>query len=169
MSDQFRLRPACVADAPAISAITNHYIRTSTAIWRDDEETLDERLAWLAVHVAPHVAIVVEDAAGTVVGWGSLSPFHARSGWRFTAENSIYLRADHCGRGLGGRILARLLDDAQAGGLHVVIAAISGDQAASLALHRRHGFTEAGRLREAGLKFGRRLDAVYLERRIIGR
>jgi phosphinothricin acetyltransferase len=168
MADDILLRPALLADAPAISAIYNHSVLTSTATYREEVEPVDERRQWLVEHVAPHVAIVAVDGGGTVVGWGSLSRFHVRSAYRQTAEDSIYLRADHCGRGLGGRILGHLVQTAGVNGLRNVVAVISADQAASIALHRRHGFVEAGLLRGIGCKFGRWLDVVYMQRWISG-
>lgn len=159
-----RIRPARPADAAAIAAIYNHYVLNSTATFRETVETVAEREAWIAAHTAPHLALVAEDAAGTVLGWASLSRFHERSAFRFTAEDSIYLHPDHCGRGLGGVLLAALLAAAEGGGLHTIVAAITSEQERSLALHRRHGFTESGRLRQAGFKFGRWLDLVYLQR-----
>ena len=85
-------------------------------------------------------------------------------GYRFTAEDSVYVAPGHHGRGVGSTLLADLLVRGKAGGLHCVIARVDSEQIASLRLHEKYGFAEAGRLREAGFKFGRWLDAVFLQK-----
>lgn len=157
------IRPAVPADAGAISAIYNHYVRTSTCTFQEEPETLAERLAWLERHRGGHVALVAEEADGGIAGWASLSPFHARSAYRFTVEDSVYLRDDCRGRGLGRLLLGRLMDAAHSGGFRNVIALICAEQEASIALHRRAGFREVGRMPQVGQKFGRWLDIVYLQ------
>lgn len=157
------IRPAVPADAGAISAIYNHYVRTSTCTFQEEPDTLAERLAWLERHRGAHVALVAEEPGGGIAGWASLSPFHARSAYRFTVEDSVYLRDDCRGRGLGKLLLGRLMDDARAGGFRNVIACICAEQEASIALHRRAGFREVGRMTQVGMKFGRWLDVVYLQ------
>ena len=157
------IRPALPADAGAISAIYNHYVRTSTCTFQEEPEGVADRLAWLERHQGAHVALVAEEPGGGIAGWASLSPFHARSAYRFTVEDSIYLRDDCRGRGLGKLLLGRLMDAGRAGGFRNVIAIICAEQEASIALHRRAGFREVGRMPQVGRKFGRWLDVVHLQ------
>lgn len=163
MAAELTVRSAVPADAGAISAIYNHYVRTSTSTFEEEEETLADRLAWLERHRGAHAALVAEDPDGGILGWASLSPFHARSAYRFTVEDSVYLRDDCRGRGLGKMLLCRLMDAARAGGFRNVIACICAEQVASIALHRRAGFREVARMTQVGVKFGRWLDIVYLQ------
>ena len=163
MDTSLRIRPAVMADAGAISAIYNHYILTSTATFTEEVEPVAGRERWLAAHTGDHLVLVAEEEAGAIAGWASLSPFHERSAFRFTAEDSIYLRHDRRGQGLGGRLLAEVMAGARRGGLRTVVAAITAEQGASIALHRRHGFVQVAHLREVGRKFGRWLDVVYLQ------
>jgi phosphinothricin acetyltransferase len=156
------IRPAVLTDAAEISAIYNHYVRTSTCAYQEEPETLADRQAWLERHGGAHVVLVAEEVDG-LAGWSSLSPFSERSAYRFTVEDSIYLRHDCCGRGLGRVLLDRLLAAARAGGFRSVVARISAEQTASIALHRRAGFREAGLLRRVGCKFGQWLDVVHLQ------
>ena len=158
-----RIRPANDADLPAINDIFNHYVLNSTCIWLTEPVTMDQRRAWFASHDEAHPVTVAKEE-GEVVGWASLSAYNGRSGWRRTVEDSIYLRHDRLGRGIGARLLADLLGRAARLGHHAVIAAICADQPASIRLHARQGFVECGRLRETGFKFGRWLDAIYLQR-----
>lgn len=156
------VRPALVTDLAAINAIYNHYVLQSTATYQTDPSTADGRAAWFAAHGAVHPVIVAE-IAGQVVGWGSLSPYHARAAFARTVENSLYIAHDFQRRGIGRRLLTELIARAREHGHHTMVAAISADQEPSLALHRAFGFSESGRLREVGYKFGRWLDLAYLQ------
>jgi L-amino acid N-acyltransferase YncA len=163
------VRPAVAADLPAINDVYNHYVLHSTATYQEEPEPMAARVAWFARHGPGHPVTVAVDAAGTfgprdaVVGWASLSPYHPRSAYRFTVENSVYLRPYACGRGVGTTLLADLLARARAAGHRSVVALIDADQPASVALHRRFGFTDAGHLRQVGFKFGRWLDVVHMQ------
>ena len=165
-----QIRDATAADLPAINAIYNHYVLHSTCTYQEDPSTDEERSVWFAAHDAAHpVTVAVAPAAapgGEVVAWASLSRFHPRAAYRHTVEDSVYVRHDLHGRGIGSAMLADLLARAESLGHRSVVALVSADQPASVALHRKHGFAEAGRLREVGHKFGRWLDVVYLQRLI---
>src|ERR1051325_8107496 len=90
----FRIRLAEPADIPAINAIHNHYVLTSTATYQETPSTYEERVAWLKLHSGNHPAIVAVDSAGEVVAWASLGVFNQRSAYRHTVENSVYVRQD---------------------------------------------------------------------------
>jgi phosphinothricin acetyltransferase len=160
---EFRIRTATEADLPAIRDIFNHYVVHSTCVWVAEPETPEARRAWFAAHGEAHPVTVAEEGS-EVVGWASLSAYNTRFGWRHTVEDSVYLRPDRLGKGIGSLLLADLIGRASRLGHHVILAAICADQAQSVRLHERHGFVECGRLRETGFKFGRWLDAVYLQR-----
>lgn len=159
MSD-FAIRPATVADVPAVRAIYNHYIATSTCTYQVEPETEADRLAWFTNRTAAH-PVVVTEAGGEVVGWAALSPWSSRCGYAGTVEASVYVRHDRQRRGLGKALLADLIDRARRVGHHVVIGGASSDQSASLALQMALGFVPVGTFREVGFKFGRRLDVTY--------
>ena len=161
MSD-FSLREATEADLPAIFAIYNEAVLTNTATWDFEPVPSESWPRWLAEHQAPYCAIVAVDDAD-VVGWGSLSAYRPKPGYRFTVENTVYVRPDWHGKGIGNSLLLELLARARSGGFHSVVAKISGDNEVSIRLHARHGFVEAGREREAGYKFGRWLDLVTMQ------
>jgi phosphinothricin acetyltransferase len=99
------------------------------------------------------------------VGYAYLAPYHERSAYRHTAEDSVYVAPDARGRGVGGQLLARLLQEGAAAGVREVVALIAvTDDPASLSLHRALGFREAGRLERVGLKHGRWRDVLLLQR-----
>lgn len=145
--------------------IYNYAIENLTATFDTVPSTVESRLTWLDEHVGPYPAIVAEQG-GEVAGWGSLSPFHERPGWRFTVENAVYVRPDKCGLGIGKAILARLIELAREHGHHAIIAQIAGDNTPSTKLHQKFGFETVGVLKEAGHKFGHWVDVVLMEKLI---
>ena len=159
------IRPATSADLDAINAIYNHYVHHSTCTYQEQPSTAQERAAWFASHGLTH-PITVAELAGDVVGWGSLSPYHVRSAYRRTVENSVYVRHDAHRRGIGSALLADLVERATALGHRTIIAGIDAEQAPSVALHHRFGFVQVGHLRQVGFKFGRWLDVIYMQRMV---
>jgi phosphinothricin acetyltransferase len=157
------IRAATADDAAAIQAIYAHHVLHGTATFEEVPPDLPEiarRLAEIADRGLPY--IVAEE--GRVLGFAYAGPYRARSAYRFTLEDSIYLAADARGRGLGRRLLERLIADCTAVGARQLLAVI-GDSgnAASIGLHERLGFAHAGTLRSVGFKFGRWLDTVQMQ------
>ncbi|MEO7035069.1 MAG: N-acetyltransferase family protein [Polyangiaceae bacterium] len=162
MADPITIRTATVADCAAINDIYNHYVLHDTCTYQTEPDSLAEREAWLARHGGVHPALVAQQA-GEVVAWGALSAFHPRAAYRFSVEDSIYVRNDRLRHGLGRSMLAELLKRASAQGHHTVIALISADKAGSVSLHEQFGFTRTAELREAGYKFEKWLDVVFMQ------
>lgn len=161
--DTVRVRLATAADLPRINEIYNHYVLHSTCTYQEEPESAAGRAQWFARH-GERYPVTVAEMDGQVVGWGSLSPYHVRSAYRHTVENSVYVHAAWHGRGIGARLLADLIARAEALGYRAVIAVIDSAQPASASLHTRHGFEKVGHFREIGRKFGRWLDVTYYER-----
>jgi L-amino acid N-acyltransferase len=155
-----KVRLATRADLEAINRIYNYYVDHSTCTYAERHCTPEERLAWFEAHDPKH-PVTVAEVEGNVVGWGSLSAYHERSAYRFTVEDSIYIRHEYLHRGIGSTILKDLIDRARTIGHHVIIAGMDAEQSASLALHEKFGFAPAGHLRQVGFKFGRWLDVYY--------
>lgn len=156
------LRAATRADLGAINEIYNHYVLHSTCTYQEEPETLEGRRQWFEHH-GERYPVTVAEVEERVIGWGSLSAYHARSAYRHTVENSVYVDYRHHRRGLGSLLLQDLISRARGLGHRVIIAGIDGGQTASVALHAKFGFIEVGRLREVGFKFGRWLDVIYME------
>lgn len=157
-----KIRVATVDDLGVINAIYNHYVGTSTCTYQEEASGVEEREKWFALHGARYPVIVAMEGA-QVVGWGALSPFHGRSGWRMTVEDSVYVHPKHQRRGIGRLMLRNLKTRAKMLGYWQVVGVISADQEASVGLHASEGFVEAGRLRGVGFKFGQVLDVVYVQ------
>lgn len=166
------IREATGVDLAAIDEIYNHYVRCSTCTFQEEPTTPEERRAWFAAHGPEHPVLVFEDedladgprvAGRAIAGWASLNRYNPREAYGHTVELSVYVRHDQHRRGVGRALLRELLAHARAVGHHVVLAQVSADQDASLALHRSFGFREVGRLTEVGFKFGRWLDVIVFD------
>jgi phosphinothricin acetyltransferase len=159
-----RIEPATPADLPAILAITNDVIATSTAIYADDPATLADRTAWFAARQAQGYPVLVARADGQVLGFASFGDFRPWPGYRYTVEHSVHVHAQARGKGIGHALVAALFPYALSCGKHVMIAGVDATNTASLRLHTRLGFVQVAKFREVGRKFGRWLDLVFLQR-----
>ena len=157
------IRDAGHDDLPAILDIHNDAIRTTTAIWDEHEVDLDDRRAWFDGRRSAGLPVLVAELDGSVIGFASYGPWRAKSGYRFTVENSVYVHPDHRGRGAANALMPALIDHAKGGDVHTIVAGIEATNAGSIALHEKFGFRRVALLPEVGFKFGRWLDLAYLQ------
>jgi phosphinothricin acetyltransferase len=161
-TNSITIRLATKSDLKTINDIYNHYVLHSTCTYQEKPEPLKNRQNWFAHHGPKHpITVAVENKK--TVGWGSLSAYHARSAYRRTIENSVYVHHQYHGRGIGSLLLEDLIVRARKAGHRVIIAAIDADQPASIALHSKFDFKKVGHFKQVGFKFGRWLDVVYME------
>lgn len=158
------IRPADRADLPAVLAIYNDAVLHTTAIWNDTAVDLEDRERWFQQRTEGGYPVLAADFGGAVVGYASYGPFRPFAGYRHSAELSIYVAQNHRGKGIGRLLMVALLREAEARGIHALLAGIEAENSASIALHRAFGFSEVGRLPEVGQKFGRWLDLVFMQR-----
>ena len=158
------IRAAIEADLPDILAIYNDAVLHSTAIWNWSPVDLANRRAWYEARRVQGYPILVAEEAGAVQGYASYGDWRPFDGYRYTVEHSVYVAAPARGRGAGRALIEGLIDAARAGGKHVMLGGIDATNEASLALHRRLGFAETGRMPQVGQKFGRWLDLVFMQR-----
>jgi phosphinothricin acetyltransferase len=160
------VRDATESDVPAILAIYNDVLATSTAIFSDIPSKLEDRLQWLRDRRALGYPVLVATDDSGVLGFASFADFRSWPGYRNTVEHSVHVRADARGRGTGSALMRVLLERATALGKHVMVAGVDADNVGSIRLHERLGFQRAGTLHHVGCKFGRWLDLTFLERRL---
>jgi len=167
-------RPTCLirdsvdADLPAIAAIYAHHVQYGTGTFATTPPTADELRALrhsVLAHGMPWLVAVPAHDESAVLGYAYACPYRPRPAYRHTLENSVYVRADHTGCGIGTRLLAALIARCTAGGWRQMVAVI-GDSAntASIALHAAAGFRCVGTLRAVGYKHDRWLDTVIMQR-----
>ncbi len=157
------VRPATPADLPAINAIYNFYVETSPATFDLEPMTGEWRRAWFDARVVSGLPVLVAGAEGGAAGWCCLSPWSPKQAYQSTVEESIYIADPHRGRGVGKMLLEAILGNAKALEKQVVMAGVVGCQQASLALHRKCGFVEAGRYEHMGYKLGAWHDVHWFQ------
>ena len=163
------VRDAVEGDFAAIAEIYARHVRCGTASFEMEPpgaETLIER--WRAV-LADGLPYLVAETDGAVKGFAYATPYRRRRAYRFTLENSIYVRRGDTRRGIGGALIGELIERCAALGYRQMLAVI-GDSAnaASIGFHRRYGFRHAGTLPSVGYKFERWVDSVLMIRPLGG-
>jgi L-amino acid N-acyltransferase YncA len=159
------LRPAAPADFAAIQAIYAWHVLNGIATFEEVPPDVAEVTRRHAEVTRLGLPWLVAEAEGRILGYAYAGPYRARSAYRFSLEDSIYLEPDATGRGLGSALLARLIAECTAAGARQLLAVI-GDSgnAGSIGVHARAGFTDVGTLRAVGFKFGRWVDVVLMQR-----
>ena len=158
------IRDASESDVPGILAIYNDVIATSTAVYRDDPSSLDDRLQWFRSRGDQSYPVLVAVDDSGILGFASYGDFRAWPGYRYSVEHTVHIRADQRGRGVGTLLMRALIQRAIEQGKHVMIGGVDADNAASLRFHDRLGFVRAAHLHQVGFKFGRWLDLVFVQR-----
>ncbi|GGL67833.1 GNAT family N-acetyltransferase [Wenxinia marina] len=154
------IRPATPADAAAIAAIWNHYIRETTVTFLPDEKTDADIRATLAADRG----LFVHEGPDGVDGFARYFQFRGGAGYRHTCEHTVLLAPGTGGQGAGRALMAAVEDHARAGGVHALFAGVSAENPGAVAFHARIGFAEVARLPEVGRKFGRWIDLVLMQK-----
>ncbi len=157
------IRDALQEDIPAITAIYNDVLLTSTAIYSDQPVTVAARSAWWLSRTAQNYPTLVAYDGGAVIGFASFGDFRSSPGYRYTVEHSVHVHAAWRGRGAGSELVKALIARAAALGKHAMIGGIDAENVASLRFHERLGFQRVAHLKQVGFKFGRFLDLVFVE------
>ncbi len=159
------VRPAELArDRPAILAIVNDAILTSTAWYEYEPWDAAKLAAWFDAKQAGGWPLLVAEAGGETIGFSSFGRFRDRPAYARTVEHSVYVAAAARGRGVGRLLLDAIVAEARRRRHHVMIGGVDAANEGSLAFHRAAGFVEAGRMREVGRKFDRWLDLVFMQK-----
>lgn len=160
------IRKATEDDFEAIRAIYNYEVETACnnfAIHPADAETWAEHMAGYNKPGGNHPLIVADDREG-VCGYASLSAFRSKGGYAPAVELSIYISPDHRGQGIGGKLMAAIIDEARANqDTHAVISVITEGNKASIALHEKFGFEYCGSMKEIAFKHGAYRDMSFYE------
>ncbi len=162
------IRPAVASDLDAITLIYAHHVSHGTGTFETEPpDNTEIARRWSEVE-ARGLPWLVAEIDGDIGGYAYAAPYRSRMAYRHTVEDSIYVRVDHLGTGLGKLLMPALIAATQACGMRQMIAII-GDSAnqASISLHRRFGFDDAGLLKDVGFKFGRWLDTVFMQRSLL--
>lgn len=164
------IRAAMISDIDAIAAIYAYHVNHSTGTFETEApDSIEMTRRWDEIKARSLPWLVAEEN-GEIAGYAYAAPYRTRAAYRHTVEDSIYVRADRIGSGLGKLLMPALITATQACGMHQMVAVI-GDSAnhPSISLHRRFGFSDAGLLKAVGFKFDRWLDTVFMQRNLLGK
>jgi len=164
-SMRYTLEPLAEAHRKAVIDIFNHYVAHSFAAYPEATVGYEVFDRFLEMSKG-YPAVAAKTEAGEVAGFAFLRPYHHADTFQRTAEITYFILREHTGKGLGGAILDRFIEQARKMGVDNFLASISSRNQESLEFHRRHGFRECGNFQEVGRKFGQSFDVVWLQRRI---
>lgn len=159
-----QIRPATSNDAAAIMEIYNRAVLETAHTFDLHPRSLEDQRRYIEDRSGGLVVLAAENDEGEILGFGSISFYRDRPGYRTSVENSVYVRPDDHRAGVGSGLLGALIDNARIHGFHAMFARIVDVQPASVALHKSHGFEMVGIEREAGRKFGKFRDVALMQR-----
>lgn len=161
------IRNSLAADLAEIERIYAHHVLHGAASFEEEPPSAAELARRRADVLERGLPYLVAELDGQVAGYSYASPYRSRSAYRYTLENSVYIRADLVGRGLGRRLLEAVIARCTAGGWRQMVAVI-GDSGnlPSIRFHERLGFRPIGTLRSVGYKFSRWTDSVLMQREL---
>jgi L-amino acid N-acyltransferase YncA len=157
------IRLASIKDLKAITDIYNEAILTTDATFDTEPKTIAEQKMWFNDHGKKN-PIMVAVVDGTVCGWVSLSKWSTRCAYADTAEISVYVKQEYHNRGIGKRLMKKVLDEGEKVGLHTIISRITDGNTISIRLHEELGFKHIGIMKEVGRKFDRTLDVCMMQK-----
>ena len=157
------LRPARAGDAEAICLIYKQGIEDRVATLETELRTPEERREWMAAR-GPRHPVIVAESGGVLVGWGSLNVFNARPAYRHVADFSVYVERAWRGKGVGHRLLERLIETARKIGYHKMVLSTFPTNAGGVRLYERLGFARVGVYREQGMLDGAWVDTLIMEK-----
>ncbi|MCO6005647.1 GNAT family N-acetyltransferase [Actinoallomurus purpureus] len=161
------IRAAAPADLGTVADIYAHYVRDTVITFDETPPAVADWRRRLDDLTGRGLPFLVAEVAGEPAGYAYAAPWRPKPAYRYSVEDTIYLAPDRTGQGLGGALLGALVTECARAGVHQMIAVIADAGVdASVALHRRFGFTDAGRLTDVGYKHGRWIDTLLMQRTI---
>ena len=158
------VRDSLESDVAEIQAIYAHHVLHGTASFELTPPTLDEMRQRRADVVAKNLPYLVAEQNGQVVGYAYVTLYRPRPAYRFTVEDSVYVRDGLAGQGIGSLLLSEIIKICTAKGYRQLMAVVGDASPPSVSLHQRHGFTLAGTFKSVGYKFGAWRDTAMLQR-----
>jgi phosphinothricin acetyltransferase len=159
------IRDAVASDLPVLTSLYNHYVAHSPATFDIEPFSVEARREWFNhyAETGPH-RLLVAVYGGEIVGYASSSRFRPKPAYDPSVEVTVYLHPEATGGGIGSDLYGRLFAELSKEPLHRAYAAITQPNPASVALHRRFGFTDIGTMTEVGRKFEKWWDVLMMQR-----
>lgn len=161
-----KILPARAEDAEAIVAIWNPIIRDTTVTFNSVEKSPDDVITMIDARHAAGQAFLVARQGDQLLGFAGYGSFRNGIGYAHTVEHTVIL-ADHArGKGVGSALIAALESHARVNGIHTMVASISEENTAAVEFHKAVGFEQVAHIREAGRKFDRWLDVIFMQKNV---
>lgn len=159
------IRKVEIKDAKQIVDIYNYYILNTVITFEEEELTVAEMEKRIEEKTRTNPWIVYEEE-GHILGYAYLGTFRERSAFRFTKESSIYLDKDAVGKGIGGKLYAKLIKLAKEYNVNVIVGVITLPNEASIAIHQNFGFERVGSIKEVGFKQNKWWDVDFWQKKV---
>lgn len=157
------IRQAETKDMKGILEILNYEILNSTSVYDYTERTYEKQLKWFENKLKENMPVIIAHNGKEIVGYGTFGQFRPFDGYKFTVEHSIYVKNNTRAKGIGYKLMTRLIGLAKEKGLHSMIAGIDASNEKSINFHKKFCFKETGTIKEAGFKFDKWLDLVFMQ------
>ena len=156
------IRKVTLNDVRILTDIYNGYIENSDATF-ETEQISEEEMKRRVLEISSDFPYFVDEENGEIAGYCYAHPWKARASYRYTLETTVYLSPKYFRRGIGKKLMERLIDESRKGSFHSLIACITAGNEASCKLHESLGFEQVSNFKEVGMKFGRWLGVVDYE------
>jgi len=151
--------PCDESHSDQILSIFNEAILNSTALYDYQPRPLESMATWFAAKRQGNYPVIgAVSEMGELMGFATYGVFRGWPAYKYSVEHSVYVAAQHRGKGIGKRLLQGIIEEAVTQNYHVLVGCIDSQNAVSIALHRALGFHYAGTIRQVGFKFGKWLD-----------
>ncbi len=154
------LRHVTPADAAALCAIYNPYVRDTVITFEQSPVTTADMAARIRDYTALYPWLVAEIDA-TVVAYAYATRWRTRAAYDQTLESTIYVDKAHIGHGIAKPLYRQLLNELKACGVHAVVGCVALPNDASVAIHEKCGFVKVAHFPEVGRKFERWVDVGF--------
>ena len=158
-----QIRQATINDLPQMLEIYNDVILHTSAVYDYEPHTLEMREQWFETKHQQGFPVFVVDEENEILGFSSIGTFRNWAAYKYSVENSVYVKENCRGKGIGKILLQPLIEAAKELKMHTIIASIDATNEASLRLHKSFGFEEVAHFKEVGYKFERWLDLKFLQ------
>lgn len=157
-----KIREVQEIDLASLVEIMNYYIRNTTHTFTTETKTLDDLRRWYE-QLDSNYPCLVADLDGIIAGYAYLSPYRPKEAYRYTAELTIYLDPSYHGKGIGGKLMRAILNEAKQRNFHTIVSVITSENQSSIAFHKKFGFQYAGELKEVGYKGNQWISTSYFQ------
>lgn len=160
-------RNAILKDLKEIVEIYNSTVPTRMVTADTQPVSVESRLKWFEEHNENKRPLWVIEENDTIIGWVSFQSFYGRPAYDATAEISIYLHVSQRGKGIGKKVLQRVLDACPSLNIKTLLGYIFAHNEPSLKLFRSFGFSDWANLPDIAVLDGVERSLIIVGKRVV--